>query len=160
MNHLAGMQTEGRIRNSINSLSKRATGRDADSLRTLRSDLDKAAAGNHEDILQTIEKRLVEMDIRLRMAPIYLLYHSLFVFPQQVRGTPEQVESFREGQDLILEIAAKLERGESILDEMIVRVERAHDRLRQAWGSQLQEWIRVKPGPAVDETTGVINLKK
>lgn len=139
VNSIRAKQQAARIEHNIERLKRAASGASADTV--AKAERDFAAAGRSGDAAQLnrVEENLANLDVHLRLRPLIELFLDCSAFPPTFRGTPEQLQAYREGEKLVLGIVEGGGKLEDATADQIALAQRYHDRLMQLW-PELPKW--------------------
>jgi molecular chaperone DnaK len=151
LNHIEALQTKPRLRQTIRHLRPLVEEQEKAELAQIEQEFAALDANASPAVLASIAERLEQIDVRVRWRPIFQLYHDWQAFPEQFRGTQEQLAAFNDGQKLLDQLADRLSTGD-IGKTQIEQAQQAHERLLQLW-PELPGWKAAKPltagGPAI-----------
>ncbi|HET6978678.1 MAG TPA: Hsp70 family protein [Pyrinomonadaceae bacterium] len=149
LNHIHRLQVDARVRQLIEKLEPVLRDEEAKELADIKSQYESLPKSNTEQLLE-LESRLLDLDFQVRQRPLFDLTLDWTSFPPTFYGNPEQLESFRDAEHLVLEITEQRRNGGEVLQAQFDQCARAHDRLLKAW-PELLDWRSKKFKEVVEQ---------
>jgi molecular chaperone DnaK len=141
LNKIWTMQTRARIEQRLAQLKAVVAGDEKQELDSVSTDWNAAASSAEPGDLANVERRVSDLDTRVRRRPLFALYIDLLAFPDKFRGTQEQLQAYQDGVALVQEIIQQSHGSLEPTPQQLQRAIEIRERLNRLW-PELPEWRR------------------
>ena len=141
INLISVLQRPARIQQRIEQLDGVVESDEVKVLDGIRGEYTAASRCNNTAELEALEGGLDALDAKVRQRPIWQLFLDWQAFPQRFRGTQDQLQAFKNVEELCEEIAKTEKSGGVASQSQIQRAKQAHEHLMNKW-PELPGWIQ------------------
>ncbi|HOQ05114.1 MAG TPA: Hsp70 family protein [Anaerohalosphaeraceae bacterium] len=140
LNHLESLQTEARIRHRLFLLKPKVTGKAAEQLQSIKSDFEEALRTGNKILMAHLDMELLKLFYQVYLKHHTDLWLTLLRFPDRFQGSREQIDAYEQAVQVYKEIDQKVDNGEDISEENLLRCKQANEKLWNLWMTELNQW--------------------
>lgn len=147
------LQQSTRYVSRLKRLESLATGTYGEILAGMKDEYRKHLQDARDGDLDWLDEAAIELEEKIRQ-PVYDVYVDVRCFPPQFRGTQDAIDTYREAETLVGEIAEIRGRGEWESKSQVDRAAHLHQQLTTLW-PELAAWKQERGGSVWNDLYGL-----